>query len=592
MENQKNVWIFTFEYAGVAKLGGLGEVPANQVKNISNQFNVSVIMPSHGQIDRLKRLYDWKKYPFNCVGQINTHEIDLEGSERSYQISFYEFQMGNAKVILISGENDFTKRFLDDTTIYNPDTIKGKICFFGLGIRCFIDYFIDNKKKELPKIVHLHDYHVVIPFINLKQALIKNGLDVASIITIHLLTYPKLELGFFYSCGIDNSPISILLKEGVSFLTLKEIFQIASSNEIIPTVEKVGAIICDIVTTVSKSYLLSDIVPNCGKELIDFKADFIWDGCDWDYYEIYKEVMELHGDETRRILNIPQEHSLDKDDLKKYLLEYKIGHLNHSPLVNSPKVLKTINELSDDKYFIKNGTILPFESYGPLLITTGRISPQKGFEIIFQSIPDIISEIPNMKFLFLILPTDYSLDEIKEYASYVKQYPNNLRIIFGVASDIYYLAHLAADAYCALSRWEPFGIMALEAMASKLPIIATKVGGLQETTIDIRDSPKVGTGLLIDKDNPKQFKETLISLVKSAEVANKSKINDKPISSDNELLNIINQIPDAVVKSNVLLNPTFYEEIRENCYKRVKENFSWKIVSQKLVEIYLKLLNK
>ena len=591
MENKENVWIFTFEYAGVAKLGGLGEVPANQVKNITDQFSISVIMPSHGQIDRLKGLYNWKKYPFNCVGQINTQEIGLEISERSYHISFYEFQMGNAKVILISGENDFTKRFLDDTTIYNPDTFKGKICFFSLGIRCFVEYFIDNKKMELPKIVHLHDYHVVIPFINLKQVLIKNGLDVASIITIHLLTYPKLDLSFFYNCGIDNSPISILLKEGVSFLNLREIFKIASDNDIIPSVEKVGAIICDIVTTVSQSYLISDIIPNCGKELIDFKADFIWDGCDWDYYEIYKEVMELHGKETRRVLNLPQEDPLNKDNLKKYLLEYKIGHLNHSPLVNSPKVLKTINELSDSDYFIKNGTILPFESYGPLLLTTGRISPQKGFEIIFQSIPAITRIIPNMKFLFLILPTDYSLDEIKVYASYVKQYPNNLRIIFGVASDIFYLAHLAADVYCALSRWEPFGIMALEAMASKLPVIATKVGGLQETIIDIRNSPKIGTGLLIDKDNHRQFTEALISLVKSAEVAHKAKINDIPITKNNELLNLINQIPDATIKSNILLNPVFYEEIRENCYKRVKNNFSWKIVSQKLVKLYLKLLN-
>jgi starch synthase len=591
MENQKNVWIFTFEYAGIAKLGGLGEVPANQVKNIADQFNISVIMPSHGQVDRLKGLYEWKKYPFNCVGQINTHEIGLEISERSYHISFYEFQMGTAKVILISGENDFTKRFLDDPTIYNPDTIKGKICFFSLGIRCFVDYFIDNKKKELPKIIHLHDYHVVIPFVNFKQALTKNGLDVASIITIHLLTYPKLELSFFYSCGIDNSPISILLKEGISFLTLKDIFKIAWNNDNIPSVEKVGAIICDVVTTVSQSYLISDIIPNCGKELIDFKSDFLWDGCDWDYYEIYKEVMELHGNDARRVLNLPQEYSLNKDDLKKYLLEYKIGHLNHIPLASSPKVVNTINELSDGNYFIKDGTIVPFESYGPLLITTGRLSPQKGFEIIFQSIPDIISKIPNMKFLFLILPTDYSLDEIKEYASYVKQYPNNLRIIFGVASDIFYLAHLAADVYCALSRWEPFGIMALEAMASKLPVIATKVGGLQETIIDIRNSPKIGTGLLIDKDNPRQFTEALISLVKSAEVAHKAKINDKPIAKDNELLSLINQIPDAAIKSNILLNPAFYEEIRENCYKRVKNNFSWKIVSQKLVELYLKLLN-
>jgi starch synthase len=196
-----------------------------------------------------------------------------------------------------------------------------------------------------------------------------------------------------------------------------------------------------------------------------------------------------------------------------------------------------------------------------------------------------------MKFLFLILPTDYSLEEIKQYASFVKKFPNNLRIIFGVASDIFYLAHLAADVYCALSRWEPFGIMALEAMAVKLPVIATKVGGLQESIIDVRDYPKIGTGILIDKDNSKQFEEALISLIRAAEIAHKAKVAVEPISKDLKILNLINQIPDAVIKSNVLLNPNFYEDIKENCYRRVQQNFSWKEVSQKLIELYLKLIN-
>ena len=32
------VWIFTFEYAGIVKVGGLGEVPANQAKHLSNDY--------------------------------------------------------------------------------------------------------------------------------------------------------------------------------------------------------------------------------------------------------------------------------------------------------------------------------------------------------------------------------------------------------------------------------------------------------------------------------------------------------------------------------------------------------------------------
>ncbi|GAG97455.1 unnamed protein product, partial [marine sediment metagenome] len=218
-----------------------------------------------------------------------------------------------------------------------------------------------------------------------------------------------------------------------------------------------------------------------------------------------------------------------------------------------------------------------------------RVSPQKGFEIIFEAIPEILKAVHNAKFLFLILPTDYSLNEIKTYAHYVKQYPENIRIIFGVASDIFYLAHISADIYCALSRWEPFGIMALEAMASKMPIIASKVGGLQETIIDVKLFPKIGTGILIEKDNPHQFAKTLISLLKSSEVAQLMKDSENNTVYDIDILNIVNQIPDEIIKSHVLLDPYYFLKIKENCYKRVKTNFTWSIVSKKLADLYLNL---
>jgi starch synthase len=456
---------------------------------------------------------------------------------------------------------------------------------------------IDSHKEDLPNVVHLHDYHSVIPFIGMKQELLENGLHVSSIITIHLLTWPRFDFDYYKACGINESPISILLEEGLKKLTLKEVFNLSKRvnlmdlDEIFPTVEKIGAIVSDLVTTVSQSYLISDIIPNCGQELIGFKADFIWDGCDWDYDKLYKEVVNKLGEEIYKVLEFPSGAQINRLDMKKYLLTYKVGHLNQSPLINSQKVLETINEISNGNPFIRNGNIKAFSESGPLVLTTGRISPQKGFETIFESVPEVIKVVPNAKFIFLILPTDYSLNEIKTYAHFVKQYPNNIRIIFGVAADIFYLAHIAADVYCALSRWEPFGIMALEAMASKIPIIATKVGGLQETIVDVRLYPEIGTGILIEKNKPAQFAEALISLFKAAEVSERIKGTQNHTRYKTETLNIINQIPDEIIKSRVLIDPNYYLKIRENCYKRVKDNFTWKIVTKKLIDLYAKVLS-
>ena len=593
MENKKCVWIFSFEYAGVAKVGGLGEVPANQAKHLSEQFNITVFMPSHGKVEELKSKYTLEKLPFTCVGTINPTLFGIKEKEARYNISFYKFKKDNVEIILLSGDNSFTSKFLDDNTVYNPNTLMGKIALFSLGIRCLTRYFSENNKISLPDIVHLHDYHVVLAFFGMKQVLARNGLKVASILTIHLMTKPRFEYNFYRICAIDESPIRVLLSNGYEMLNLSQILKISQFDDIkgtefgMPLVEKIGAIISDLVTTVSESYLNSDIIPKCGKELIEFKADFIWDGCDWDYYDILNQVIEIHGKEIRSYLLIDDNTEIDGQNLKRFLLEYKIGNLNQSPLISSQNVLDTINEISNGNPFVKNGNIKTFLDSGPLVLSTGRVSPQKGFDIIFEAVPEVLKVIPNAKFLFLILPTDYSLNEIKTYSQFVKQYPQNIRIIFGVASDIFYLAHLSADVYCALSRWEPFGIIALEAMACKIPIIATNVGGLKETIIDIRNFPEIGTGILIEKDNPSQFSEALISLFLLADIS--KKVKDKEFIYETENFKLVNQIPDEILKSLVLLNPNYFNKIKENCYKRVEKNFRWKTVSQKLVLLYQKI---
>ncbi|GAG21546.1 unnamed protein product, partial [marine sediment metagenome] len=58
---------------------------------------------------------------------------------------------------------------------------------------------------------------------------------------------------------------------------------------------------------------------------------------------------------------------------------------------------------------------------------------------------------------------------------------------------------------------------------------------------------------------------------------------------ETETFNLVNQIPDEIIKSLVLLDPDFYHKIKENCYKRVENNFRWGIVSKKLREFYTKL---
>ena len=588
-KEKEKVWIFTFEYAGIAKVGGLGEVPANQAKYLVDQFEVTVFIPSHGQIERLKNLTELEKLTFKCKIHANSESFGSSDKDKFYEISYYKCKLNNVDIVLLSGDNSFTRKYLDDDNVYNPETFNEKLLIFSLGMRNYVKNLIVNQKVSLPDIIHMHDYHVVIPFIGVKQELKANNLNVHSIITFHLLTRPRYNLDFYYKCGIDNIPIDILLKNGFKLMNIRDIFTLCQKsrkknhNDKPPTVEQVGALISDLITTVSNSYLHSDIIPNLGQNIIEFKSNFVWDGCDWDYDEIYQMILYNFGDDIRKLCQISEESTISREDMKKYLLTYKISHLSQSPLIHSSKVLEVIKDISNGNSFMKDGNIRNFKETGPLIISTGRISRQKGFETIFEALPKVIDVIPNAKFLLLLLPTEYSLNEIRSYAQVVKKYPDNLRIIFGLTADIFYLAHIAADAYCALSRWEPFGIIALEAMSAKLPIIATKIGGLQETIIDIRDDIDNGTGILIEKDNPSQFANALITFFKLSEVSLNFKLSGKINNDDIDL------IPDEKIKSQILMDAMYYEKIKDNCYKRVQQNFRWNTVSKKLELLYLKL---
>ncbi|TFG00752.1 MAG: glycosyltransferase [Promethearchaeota archaeon] len=589
MNNQNPiVWIFTFEYEGVIKVGGLGEVPANQVKSLSNKFNFTIFMPSNGQIDNLKKKWLYDKLSIKCTGEINPSKLGLKDNNvKNYEIGFYQFYSDHGKIILISGENDFSKKYLGDPSPYNPETFKGKVALYSFGINCYISHLFSDKSAILPDLVHLHDYHVVIPFISMKQVLFKNNIHIPSLITIHLLTWPRYELSFLRACGIDDTQITLRLPSGLKSMKIREIFDLCTGDDKIqvPLLEKVGATICDMVITVSESYLNSDIIPYLGNDLIKFKANFVWNGCDWVYDDIYSDVIDKMGEEIKNVLDLDSDVIISRDDLKKYLLTYKLGHLSSPPVINSTKIINHIKELAQGDVISNDRSVKPFKTSGPLAIATGRISPQKGIDIILEGIPRITQEVPDAKFLLLLLPTEYSLEQITNYFSYIRDYKKNLRIIFGKAFELFYLSHLSADIYCAISRWEPFGITALEAMAAKIPLIATKVGGLQETMIDIRENPEKGTGLLIEKENVDDFSNGVISLFKLAKL-------DNQINQSSQIRSkLMQEIPDPKIRDLNQKYINYYEKIRENCYNRVEKYFRWKEVSKKLERLYNQIIN-
>jgi glycosyltransferase involved in cell wall biosynthesis len=178
-----------------------------------------------------------------------------------------------------------------------------------------------------------------------------------------------------------------------------------------------------------------------------------------------------------------------------------------------------------------------------VIFFVGRLERVKGIEYLVLSIPKVIEKFPNAKFLILgiggmqsYIKTLIEQLKIKENVILVEEFvPESERIKFYAASDICIFPSL----------YEPFGIVALEGMAMKKPVIVGKTGGLQEIVIHGKN------GLHVKPGNSDEIASAIIEL-----------LSDK----------------EKMIK--------FGEEGR----KRVEQEFTWDKIAMKTIEVYKKLL--
>jgi glycosyltransferase involved in cell wall biosynthesis len=114
----------------------------------------------------------------------------------------------------------------------------------------------------------------------------------------------------------------------------------------------------------------------------------------------------------------------------------------------------------------------------PLIVGIGRLSPEKGFELLVGSFDSVVSRVPAAH---LLLVGDGP--ERHPLLTLANALPCKEQIHFaGRVADVIPILH-AADVIAVPSREEGQGIVALEAMAACKPVVATRVGGLVETIV-------------------------------------------------------------------------------------------------------------
>lgn len=128
-----------------------------------------------------------------------------------------------------------------------------------------------------------------------------------------------------------------------------------------------------------------------------------------------------------------------------------------------------------------------------IVFHVGRLVHEKGAHVLVEAIPRVLAQAPSAK--FVIAGRGPMLHQLRRRAWEIGV---GEKVLFpGFISDVD-RNRLFRLANCAVfpSLYEPFGIVALEAMAARCPVVVSEVGGLKEVVEHDR------TGITVYPDNP------------------------------------------------------------------------------------------
>jgi glycosyltransferase involved in cell wall biosynthesis len=172
--------------------------------------------------------------------------------------------------------------------------------------------------------------------------------------------------------------------------------------------------------------------------------------------------------------------------------------------------------------------------------TISRLTPEKGHYIFIEAAEKIIKAYPLT--LFVIAGDGILENELKQKAEELKI---SDRLIFtGLVDNIPELLSLF-DIFVLPSLTEGFPMALLEAMAAKIPVIASKVGAIPKLIIHNK------SGLLVEPQNISSLEKAIVALLNNKDKANR---------------------------------------FARNGYKIILKNYSSKIMTRKYMDIYDTLL--
>lgn len=474
------VIIATSEAIPYSKTGGLADVTGTLFKEFCKLgIDVFLFLPLYRRT--------FKDFKEKISKTDIEFDIDLGGTIKRCSLFVLNLDKRD-KVYFISNDEYFDRDELYGTSSGDFPDNNYRFIFFSKGI---IEAL--RRLRISPDIIHCNDWQTALIPLYLKN-IYKDEIftNTKTILTIHNLGYQ----GIFPPDTVEIAGIGwdLFHMDGIEFY--------GNMNFL-----KAGIVSADLITTVSETY---------AKEILTTEFGFGLDGI------LKKREKHIVG-----ILNgIDYE---EWDPSKDTLLPYNYNKSNISGKFRCKKKL------------LKRCQISNYEK-APILCFIGRLSSQKGIDLLSEAIPYIIDSGANLVILGKGEEFYNSLLQSQR-----DKYHGRIFFFSGFDESFAHLAYAGSDIFLMPSRYEPCGLGQMIAMRYGTIPVATKTGGLADT---IEDNV---TGFLFNKYSIDAFIEAI----------------KRAISYYYEKQTWMNLIESAMSK-----------------------DFSWDRSAKKYIEIYKRLLSK
>lgn len=377
-------------------------------------------------------------------------------------------------VKMIRGDDDVITYFLENqeyyekrANVYNYSDDPTRWALLSRGALEFI-----RTEEFVPDVIHANDWHTGLVSNYLKTVYKKDPIlkDIASIFTIHNLAIQGYMLD-------HRNPTELEFDDGKSAAASFFSPRLNTQNFM-----KRGILYSDVVNTVSKTYakeiLTEDFGEGLNKLLLELRGKLFGIVNGLDYEEFNPKTDTL----------IAQNFDIDSIELRKA----------------NKKALQEEYDLPVDK----NALILGF---------VGRLDYQKGVDLIIDTLPHVLKDF-NVQFVQIgggDGGLTHRLRELKE------QFPEKVGVHPYPNFTLPRLLFAGSDCILYPSRFEPCGIVQIEALRYGAIPIVRKVGGLADTVENFDSVSRKGNGFVFTDFNVFSL---FAAIVRAVELHNNKRI--------------------------------------------------------------------